>query len=100
MYKKQNCRFCSFYFLLVFLAGEEERKPETEQETEAKADAELGQEDKRPCLCCSEEADKDGKTAATCSCRRESSTSSEDSVLSSSKVGRIFSAVLYHVIPR
>lgn len=68
-------------------------KTEAEQQTEAKA-ADLEDEGKKPCVCCSKETDaNDGKmdaaaVLAKCSCRRESSASSEDSVLSN-KVGSV-----------
>lgn len=66
-------------------------KTEAEQPTEAKAN-DLRDEEKKPCVCCSNETDaNDGKTDAAaykCSCRRESSASSEDSILSN-KVGTV-----------
>lgn len=71
-------------------------KTEAEQQTEPKVD-DLEDEEKKPCERCSKETDaNDGKTdaaaaaatAAKCLCRRESSASSEDSVLSN-KVGSV-----------
>lgn len=81
-----------FHFLFFFLLEEVEMKTEAEQQTETKAE-DLEDEEKKPCMCCSKETDaNDGKTdaaaAAKCSCRRESSASSEDSILSN-KVGSV-----------
>nr|XP_046251308.1 zinc finger C3H1 domain-containing protein-like isoform X2 [Scatophagus argus] len=64
-------------------ADEEDRTTQDGAEAEQKADEEL--EEKKTCPCCSEETDKDQKTTKTCSCGRESSASSEDSVLSADK---------------
>lgn len=66
---------------------EEERRAEDGAETEAKADEELEDEEKKKE---GEEADKDEKdekTTKTCSHRSESSASSEDSIVSPDKVG-------------
>lgn len=83
-----------FHFLFFLLLEAVEMKTEAEQQTEARAD-DLEDEEKKPCVFCSKETDtNDGKTdaaaalAAKCSCRRESSASSEDSILSN-KVGSL-----------
>lgn len=68
----------------MFLA-EEDRKTEDGPVMEERADKDL--EQKTVCQLCSEEGDKVEKTTKVCSCQRESSASSEDSVLSSDKVG-------------
>lgn len=64
----------------------EERTTQAVAEPEQKADEE-SEAMKKTCPCCSEETDKDEKTTKKCSCRSESSASSEDSVISPDKVG-------------
>ncbi|XP_067348930.1 zinc finger C3H1 domain-containing protein-like isoform X3 [Channa argus] len=53
--------------------GETEQKPATGAEV-------------KMCSCCSEETDKEDRSKKTCSCLRESSTSSEDSAVSPNKL--------------
>lgn len=65
---------------------------------EEKADQDL--EQKTVCQLCREEGDKVEKTTKVCSCQRESSASSEDSVLSSDKVGVNISAVAQGILSR
>ena len=67
------------------LPGEEDERTEDGAETEQKPEMEA---EEKMCLCCGEETDGDEKEKAktTCSCRRESSASSEDSVISPNKV--------------
>lgn len=66
---------------------------EAEQQSEARAEH-LEDNEKKPCVCCSKETDANNRktdvtaAAAKCSCRRESSASSEDSILSN-KVGSL-----------
>lgn len=86
--KETHKELFSPHFLFVLLLEEVEMKTETEQPTEAKAD-DLEEEEKKPCVCCSKETDaKTDAAASKCSCRRESSASSEDSILSN-KVGSV-----------
>lgn len=89
-----------FHFLCAS-AVEEERKTEDAPETDMKADEEL-EEKKKTCPCCSEEPGKNEKMAKACSCRSESSASSEDSAVSSDKVGLASSLCClgHQVIPR
>ncbi|XP_070763374.1 zinc finger C3H1 domain-containing protein-like [Enoplosus armatus] len=61
--------------------AEEDRTTQDGAETEEKESEEM----KKTCPSCSEEADKDEKTTKMCLCRRESSASSEDSVVSLDK---------------
>ncbi|XP_056243359.1 zinc finger C3H1 domain-containing protein-like isoform X2 [Seriola aureovittata] len=64
--------------------GEGEEKMDDGGETEQKPEVEV---EEKTCLCCSEDTDRDekDKPKKTCSCRRESSASSEDSLISPDK---------------
>lgn len=64
--------------------AEEEREADAGAETEQKPEPES--EDKT-CLCSSKETEEKGKK---CSCRRESSASSEDSTVSPDKVKHVY----------
>lgn len=78
---------CDQQIFILFPGEEEERTTQVGAEIEQKADKEL-EETKKTCSCCSEETEDDGKekTKKVCLCRRESSASSEDSVISPDKV--------------
>lgn len=77
----------TFDLLYRVLPGEEEgERTEDGAETEQKPETEAGE---KTCSCCCKETDRDEKEKPkkTCLCRRESSASSEDSVVSPDKVG-------------
>lgn len=66
--------------------AEEERAEDSGVKTDVKPEPETGFQEEKLSSCCSEETDKEEKSGKTCTCRRESSASSEDSALSPDKV--------------
>ncbi|XP_068595492.1 zinc finger C3H1 domain-containing protein [Brachionichthys hirsutus] len=67
--------------------AKDEGENETTKEDGAQTDQKAREEsEEKTCPFCAEETDKDEKSVKPCSCRRESSASSEDSVASTDKV--------------